>query len=149
MITLKDYQIDKQGMVYYITIPFDKDSPLLKVNFDVTNAEVEADGKIFTVVDCLESDNGEWLNLVCNRIFDKRDEERKRIGQRIAQLRSGIEWVDDNGIKRKGMTQTELASRCGLSQVHITRVERGAYSVRFDNLQAIADALCGRVDIVV
>ena len=78
---------------------------------------------------------------------DKR-EQLQRIGQRIAEIRKDIEWVDDKCIKRKGMTQAELGVRSGLSQVHITRVERGAYSVRFDNLQAIAEALGGRVDIV-
>ena len=64
--------------------------------------------------------------------------ERKRIGQRIASVR-----------KEKGMSQTELAERCGLAQSHIARIEAGRYSVGFDTLQAIAEALGGTIDILV
>ena len=76
------------------------------------------------------------------------NEERKRIGQRIAALRKAIEWNDDNNISRVGMTQEELAGRCGLAQSHIARIETGRYSVGFDTLQQIANALGKNVDIV-
>lgn len=115
--------------MYYITLPFSRDFPLLYFNFDVDNAEVEVDGKQYTVVDCLVSDNGEWINLVANRIFDE-IEERKRIGRRIAELR-----------KEQNMTQTQLAERCGIAQAHIARIETGRYSVGLDTLTQIATAL--------
>lgn len=66
-----------------------------------------------------------------------RDEERKRIGQRIAAIR-----------KSASMTQGELAERCGLAQSHIARIEAGRYSVGFDTLQQIAEALGCTVDFV-
>jgi transcriptional regulator with XRE-family HTH domain len=48
------------------------------------------------------------------------------------------------------MTQAELAALVGtLSQSHIARIEAGRYSVGFDHLQAISEALGGNVDIVV
>lgn len=56
--------------------------------------------------------------------------ERLRIGQRIAELR-----------KEQGMTQTQLAERCGLQQAHIARIEAGRYSVGLDTLAQIATAL--------
>lgn len=64
------HTLEKSGDVYYITLPFDKDFPLLKVNFDVTSEDIEVEGIAFTVVDCLTSDNGEWIVLVCNRIWE-------------------------------------------------------------------------------
>lgn len=76
------------------------------------------------------------------------EQERQRIGQRFAEVRKETEWVDVNGIKRKGMTQTELAERCGLLQSNIARVERGYFSVGFDTLETIAEELGKKVDIV-
>ncbi len=78
-----------------------------------------------------------------------RDEERKRIGQRIAEVRKGIKWTDGQGIHRTGMTQGELAERCGLAQSHIARIEAGRYSVGFDTLQQIAEAMGRTVDITI
>jgi len=137
MILLENYtEIKRKGDVYYITLPFSRDFPLLRFNFDVDNAEVEVVGKQYTVVDCLVSNNGEWINLVANRIFDE-IEERKRIGRRIAELR-----------KEQNLTQAQLAERCGIAQAHIARIETGRYSVGFDTLQTIADALDADIRIV-
>lgn len=78
MLKLENFEIVKDGELsyspYYITIPFNKDFPLLQVNFDLDSVEVEADGVVYMVNDCLVSDNGEWINLVCNRIFTDREE---------------------------------------------------------------------------
>lgn len=79
----------------------------------------------------------------------ERDEERKRIGQRIAEVRKSIKWTDDQDIHRTGITQEELAERCGLAQSHIARIEAGRYSVGFDTLQQIAEGLGCVVDFVV
>jgi len=67
-----------------------------------------------------------------------KEEERQRIGQRIADLR-----------KTKGMTQQDLADIVGMQRNHISRIEAGKYSVGFDTLQAIAEALGGTIDIIV
>ena len=67
----------------------------------------------------------------------KNIDERLRIGQRIAELR-----------KERGMTQTQLAERCGLQQAHIARIEAGKHSVGLDTLAQIADALGMQVDFV-
>lgn len=64
-------------------------------------------------------------------------EARKRIGERIRQLR-----------KQQGVSQVELAEKAGLSQPHIVRIEQGRYSVGLDILQAIAKALGCTVDMV-
>ena len=69
--------------------------------------------------------------------MDRDYEARKRIGERIRQLRA-----------ERGMSQTELAERAGLVQCHIVRIEQGRYSVGFDTLQAIAKALGCTVDMV-
>lgn len=60
--------------------------------------------------------------------------ERERIGQRITDI-----------CKEKGMTQVQLSERCGLSQVHISRIEAGKYDIRLDTLAAIAKALGRRI----
>lgn len=78
----------------------------------------------------------------------KNEQERVRIGQRIADLRKTIEWIDELGIHRTGMTQRQLGARCGLQNSHIARIEQGRYSVGFDTLQAIAEAMGGTIDII-
>ena len=66
------------------------------------------------------------------------EQERKRIGQRIADLR-----------RQKNLTQQDIAERTGIQRNHISRIEAGRYSVGFDTLQDIAEVLGGRIDIVV
>lgn len=56
--------------------------------------------------------------------------ERERIGRELHEMRI-----------KKGVTQTELAQRADLYQNHLYRIEKGLYSVGFDILQKIADAL--------
>ena len=69
--------------------------------------------------------------------MEKDYEARKRIGERIRQLRTV-----------KGVSQTVLAEKGGLVQCHIVRIEQGRYSVGLDTLQAIAKVLGCTVDII-
>ena len=78
----------------------------------------------------------------------KNEQERQRIGQRIADIRKEAEWTDAAGIRRTGMTQTELAERTGLQRSHIVRLEQGRYGATIDVLSSIADVLGKRVDFV-
>lgn len=78
----------------------------------------------------------------------KNEQERVRIGQRIADLRKTIEWTDGQGIRRVGMTQEDLAVRCGLLRNNLSRIETGRYNVGFDTLQAIAETLGMTVDFI-
>ena len=64
-----------------------------------------------------------------------KEEERKRIGQRVAKIRTEL-----------GFTQRQLAEKCGLQQCHIARIEKGKYSVGLDTLSAIAKALGKNID---
>ena len=63
--------------------------------------------------------------------------QRQRIGQRIAEIR-----------KAQGITQQDLADRTGIQRNHISRIEQGRYSVGFDTLQLIAEAMVGNVEII-
>ena len=65
-----------------------------------------------------------------------KEEERVRIGQRIAELRKG-----------QGLTQNDLASMTGMQRNHISRIESGKYSVGFDTLQLIAEQFDMKVKI--
>ena len=67
----------------------------------------------------------------------KNEQERKRIGARIAEIR-----------REKGLTQRGLGALCGLEGSHIARIEMGRYSVGFDTLQAIASAMGCTIDFV-
>lgn len=78
----------------------------------------------------------------------KNEEERKRIGARIAEIRKDIVWTNDRGWKQQGMTQRELGARCGLADSHIARIEKGRYSAGLDTLQTIAEGLNCTVEIV-
>ena len=66
-----------------------------------------------------------------------KEEERLRIGQSIADMR-----------KQKGKTQQDLADITGNQRNHISRIESGKYSVGFDTLQTIAEALDADIRIV-
>ena len=67
----------------------------------------------------------------------KRSEERKRIGERIKELR-----------KKRKLDAKTLASRVGIDASNLSRIEQGHYSVGFDILTKIATALNAKVDIV-
>ncbi len=47
-----------------------------------------------------------------------------------------------------GLTQAQLAERCGMSQADISRIERGSTSPTARTLQRIADALEADVRLV-
>lgn len=88
--------------------------------------------------------------IVINGDYEQfqKEYERIRIGNRIAELRKTITWRDASSINRTGMTQTELGERCGLSQSHIARIERGMYNFQLDTLSQIAEALGMKIDFV-
>lgn len=67
----------------------------------------------------------------------KNEQERQRIGQRIAELR-----------KQKGLTQQDVADRIGMQRNNISRIEQGKYSVGFDTLQTIAEEFGMTIDFV-
>ena len=90
----------------------------------------------------------EMFFLIFIGFFMDMDLERRRMGLRIAELRMAVKWTDEGGVHRVGMSQKELADRCGLTQSHVSRIEAGRYSLRLDTIQHIADALGGYVDIV-
>jgi transcriptional regulator with XRE-family HTH domain len=78
----------------------------------------------------------------------KNETERQRMGERIATLRKSIDWTDDRGIHRHGMTQTELATLTGLQRSHIVRLEQGRYGATIDVLSVIAEALNCEIDFI-
>lgn len=67
-------------------------------------------------------------------MIDK-DLTRARIGRRLAELRT-----------EKGMSQKQMAELTGIQQGHISRIERGKYSVGLDTLELMADAVGYIVD---
>ena len=67
----------------------------------------------------------------------KNEQQRKRIGQDITRLREQL-----------GMTQGDVSKHTGILRQHISRIEQGKYSVGFDTLQAIANALDADIHIV-
>ena len=62
---------------------------------------------------------------------------RIRIGQRIRELR-----------EEQGLTSTQLADMCGLTQSTISKIENGRWSASIDILSRICEALDARVDII-
>lgn len=60
----------------------------------------------------------------------EKEQLQQHIGQQLADMR-----------KEKGLTQSELAARCGLTQNHITRIESGKYNVGLYQVHLIAQAM--------
>ena len=65
------------------------------------------------------------------------EQERIRIGQRVAELR-----------KAKKLTQEELSVKAGLQRTHVVRIEQGKYNVGIDTLAAVGEVLGYAVDFV-
>ena len=65
------------------------------------------------------------------------NEVAKQIGNRVHQLR-----------KEAGITQTQLAEKCGMQQSNIARIENGRYGITIDVLARIAQTLGKRIDLV-
>ena len=65
------------------------------------------------------------------------NEVTKQIGQRIQELR-----------KEAGLTQTQLAEKCGMAQPNIARLEAGTYATSIDVLSRIAEVLGKRIELV-
>ena len=81
------------------------------------------------MVIALTSSPGEFQNSWEN--------ERERIGKRIAELR-----------KKKGISQAKLSELTGIGSGHIARIELGKYSTGVDLLSKIANALDYKLDFV-
>lgn len=62
--------------------------------------------------------------------------ERERIGALIASTR-----------KEKGLTQDDLAVKCGMQKQNISRIEHGKYSIGIEILAKICKALECKIDI--
>lgn len=62
---------------------------------------------------------------------------REEIGTKIARIR-----------QEAGLSQRDLAARCGIAQSTIYRIEAGKFAVRLDLLESIASALGKKVDLV-
>lgn len=63
--------------------------------------------------------------------------DRIRIGRKVEELR-----------KQAGLSQRDLAARCGIAQSTVYRIEAGKFAVRLDLLESIASALGKKVDLV-
>lgn len=63
--------------------------------------------------------------------------ERIRIGKKIEELR-----------EQAGLSQRDLAARCGIAQSTVYRIEAGKFAVRLDLLESIANVLGKKVDLV-
>lgn len=66
-----------------------------------------------------------------------KEQQRQRIGTDLAGLR-----------KQRGMTQQQVADIAQMQRNHISRIEAGRYSVGFDTLQTIAEALNADIRVV-
>ena len=107
-----------------------------KVTFiDETKAKVELENGGTWIVGFPTPLNYEMMIFIV--MEPKRSEERKRIGERIKELR-----------KKRKLDAKTLASRIGIDASNLSRIEQGHYSVGFDILTKIATALNAKVDIV-
>lgn len=66
-----------------------------------------------------------------------KEQQRQRIGAALSELR-----------RQRGMTQQQVADVAQIQRNHISRIEAGRYSVGFDTLQTIAEALDADIRIV-
>ena len=81
-------------------------------------------------------------------------ERRARLSAEARRQRAIFEQAYDVAVQvielreKHGLTQAELAERCGMDQGDISRIERGSTSPTARTLQRIADALSADVRLV-
>ncbi len=81
-------------------------------------------------------------------------ERRARLAPESAAQREVFEKAYDIALQvialreRHGLTQAQLAARCGIDQGDISRIERGSTSPTARTLQRVADALDADVRLV-
>ena len=81
-------------------------------------------------------------------------ERRARLSAEARRQRAIFEPAYDVAVQvielreKHGLTQAELAERCGIDQGDISRIERGSTSPTARTLQRIADALSADVRLV-
>lgn len=77
-----------------------------------------------------------------------------RLSSEVAAQREVFERAYDVALQvldvreKHGLTQAQLAERCGVDQADISRIERGSTSPTVTTLQRIADALEADVQLV-
>lgn len=69
--------------------------------------------------------------------MEKNIEPRIRIGKEIFEMRS-----------RYNLTQQQLSDKSGVTRANIAKIESGKYSVGFDVLQRVAEALDSDIKLV-
>lgn len=79
MLTLTDYEIEKRGLLWDVTIPFDKSVPQLQQNeyeYDpIIIVEPRDDGDLYMkldVMNVLESDNHKFITFICESHKDEK-----------------------------------------------------------------------------
>ena len=85
---------------------------------------------------------------------DMAAERRSRLSSEAGEQRKVFEQAYDVALQvielreKHGLTQAQLAERCGVDQGDISRIERGATSPTARTLQRIAEALDADVRLV-
>ena len=69
--------------------------------------------------------------------MEKNIEQRIRIGKEVMQLRA-----------RSNLTQQQLSDKSGVTRANIAKIEAGRYSVGFDVIQRVAEALDSDIKLV-
>ncbi len=84
-----------------------------------------------------------------NEKFGKRGTpERERIEKGYEEFKLGI--LIQEARKKKGMTQEELADKCGTNKAYISRVENDIKDVRLSTLQKIVEVgLGGELELAI
>lgn len=81
-------------------------------------------------------------------------DRRRRVAPETAALRQTFEKAYDLAMQlielreKRGLTQAQLAERCGIDQGDISRIERGSTSPTTRTLQRIAEALDAEVRLI-
>jgi HTH-type transcriptional regulator / antitoxin HipB len=74
--------------------------------------------------------------------------ERDRIEQGFEEFKLGV--LIQEARKRKGLTQEQLAQKCGTNKAYISRVENGIKDVRLSTLQKIVEVgLEGELELAI
>jgi DNA-binding Xre family transcriptional regulator len=108
---------------------------LLGAEFDFYWGESTLENNIRIINSDLYRDGYEMMVFLVPE-NDKYD-ERKRIGERIKELR-----------KKRNIDAKTLAYRIGIDASNLSRIEQGHYSVGLDILSRIAYALGAKIDLV-
>lgn len=144
MLKFENYEIEKNGVCWIVSVPYFKDCPHFKqdeYSYELIAIVEEDKETVLEVQECLVSDNGEYINFLCvSSLADAKEEEEHIVSTLLTQIKRERE--------AQGLTLMQLAEKASTSYSALSAIEAGKRNPSYDALVRIATALGKKIELV-